>query len=85
MKNKRDFLINLRKTEGLLQKEVVEKLSSEYGVTITESYYGMIEQGVRTPSLNVALAISDLFKIAPSEIFLDSNTTFCCESEKQLA
>lgn len=85
MKNKRDFLINLRKKEGWLQKDVVEKLSSEYGVSITESYYGMIEQGVRTPSLNVALAISELFKITPSEIFLDNNTTFCCEKEKQLA
>ena len=85
MKNKRDFLINLRKKEGWLQKDVVEKLSSEFGVSITESYYGMIEQGVRTPSLNVALAISELFKITPSEIFLDNNTTFCCETEKQLA
>lgn len=85
MKNKRDFLINLRKKEGWLQKDVVEKLSSEQGVSITESYYGMIEQGVRTPSLNVALAISELFKISPSEIFLDNNTTFCCESKKQLA
>ena len=85
MKNKRDFLIHLRKKEGWLQKDVVEKLSSEYGVSITESYYGMIEQGVRTPSLNVALSISELFKITPSEIFLDNNTTFCCETEKQLA
>lgn len=85
MKNKRYFLIKLRKKEGWLQKEVVEKLSSEHGVTITESYYGMIEQGVRTPSLNVALAISGLFKIAPTKIFLDEDTTLCCVRKKQLA
>lgn len=82
MKVKRDFLINLRKAKGWSQKNVVEKLFAEQEVSISESYYGMIEQGVRTPSLNVALAISELFKIPPSDIFLNNNTTFCCENNK---
>ncbi|MFF2179369.1 helix-turn-helix transcriptional regulator [Lysinibacillus sp. NPDC058147] len=76
--NRRTNLINARKQKGWLQKNVVEKLSNDYGISITESYYGMIEQGVRTPSLDVALAISALFDKEPSKIFLNNKTTFCC-------
>lgn len=76
--NRRTNLINVRKQKGWLQKNVVEKLLNDYGISITESYYGMIEQGVRTPSLDVALAISALFDMEPSKIFLNNNTTFCC-------
>ncbi len=38
----------------------------------------MIEQSVRTPSLDVALSISELFDMEPSKIFLNTNTTFSC-------
>jgi len=76
--NRRNNLINARKQKGWLQKNVVEKLLNDFGISITESYYGMIEQGVRTPSLDVALAISALFEMEPSKIFLNDNTTFCC-------
>jgi putative transcriptional regulator len=31
----------------------------------------MIEQGVRTPSLNIALAIAQLFDANPNEIFFN--------------
>lgn len=84
---RRDILVGYRKQRGWLQKDVVEKLAYEYKVSISESYYGMIEQGVRTPSLNVALAISALFDAEPTDFFLNSNTTFCCEyvKAKQLA
>ena len=80
MKNqvRRQKLIDVRKNKMWLQKNVVEKLASEYQVSISESYYGMIEQGARTPSLSVALAISALFQVDPTDFFLSKRTTFCC-------
>ncbi|MEI2368282.1 helix-turn-helix transcriptional regulator [Niallia circulans] len=66
---KRQKLIDLRKQKEWLQKDVVTMLEETKGIKISESYYGMIEQGVRTPSLNVALAISELFLAKPNEIF----------------
>ncbi|MGX9134011.1 helix-turn-helix transcriptional regulator [Rummeliibacillus sp. JY-2-4R] len=76
--SRRITLVKYRKERGWLQKDVVEKLSIDYNVFISESYYGMIEQGVRTPSLHVALAISALFNVEPTKFFLSNNTTFCC-------
>lgn len=73
MKNqRRDILISLRKEKGLLQKDVVDLLQRFHSVEISESYYGMIEQGVRTPKLNIALAISELFDANPNEIFFEA-------------
>jgi putative transcriptional regulator len=69
MDQKREKLINLRKKANLLQKDVVKKLSDNYQIKITESYYGMIEQGVRTPKLEIALALANLFEVRPDEIF----------------
>lgn len=66
---RRQKLINVRKNKNWLQKDVVEKLTNEYKVKISESYYGMIEQGARTPSLNVALAIAALFEVDPTDFF----------------
>lgn len=77
---RRTKLIECRKNNGWLQKDVVKQLSERFNINISESYYGMIEQGVRTPSLHIALAIAQLFDAEPSEIFLDNNTTFCCEN-----
>ncbi|MCT2347145.1 helix-turn-helix domain-containing protein [Niallia taxi] len=69
MVRKREKLINLRKEKEMVQKEVVSLLKKTHGIDITESYYGMIELGVRTPSLTIALAISELFQTNPNEIF----------------
>lgn len=84
---RRDKLISCRKQKSWLQKDVVERLANEFNVSISESYYGMIEQGVRTPSLNVALSIAALFEVEATEFFLVINPTFCCfdEQKKQLA
>ncbi|MED4569643.1 helix-turn-helix transcriptional regulator [Brevibacillus agri] len=68
---KRSVLISLRKQRNWSQKDVVERLSASYGLHITISYYGMIEQGVRTPKLELALAISSLFERSPDEIFFE--------------
>lgn len=85
MKNqaRRQKLIDVRKNKNWLQKDVVEKLAKDHHVNISESYYGMIEQGARTPSLNVALAISALFEVDPTDFFLTKHTTFCCEYKQK--
>lgn len=72
MKQRRSNLISFRKAKQLTQKDVVELLKDVHQIEITESYYGMIEQGVRTPKLNIALAISDLFETSPNEIFYET-------------
>lgn len=78
---RRTKLVGYRKSKNWSQKDVVKQLSDKFGINITESYYGMIEQGVRTPSLHIALAIAELFSADPTDIFLNSDTTFCCENE----
>ncbi|MFJ8261438.1 helix-turn-helix transcriptional regulator [Rummeliibacillus sp. NPDC094406] len=75
---RRTELVHLRKSNSWLQKDVVKKLEADFDLTITESYYGMIEQGTRTPSLTVALAICSLFQVMPNKIFLSENTTKSC-------
>jgi putative transcriptional regulator len=69
VKLNRDIMISLRKNKKWLQKDVVELLKKQFSIEITESYYGMIEQGVRTPRLKIALALSKLFEVQPEEIF----------------
>ncbi|PRX40899.1 helix-turn-helix protein [Planifilum fimeticola] len=49
----------------------MEKLCEKFGINITISYYGMIEQGVRTPNLELALAIADLFEKPVRKIFFE--------------
>ncbi|WLR54871.1 helix-turn-helix transcriptional regulator [Mesobacillus subterraneus] len=69
VQQRRDNLVALRKDKDWLQKDVVDQLKNHHDIEISESYYGMIEQGVRTPKLNIALAISKLFDVNPNEIF----------------
>lgn len=59
-------LKQIRRQKGLKQKEVAE------AVGITTSYYGMIEQGVRTPTLEVAIKIANFFGVPVEEIFFDN-------------
>lgn len=68
---RRKSLINMRKNRKLTQKEVVNELEQLYGIKITVSYYGMIEQGVRTPSLELAIAIAGLFNANVEDIFFE--------------
>ena len=68
---RRTTLIALRNQRNWLQKDVVENLRREFGINITVSYYGMIEQGVRTPNLELAVAIADLFGKPVREVFFD--------------
>lgn len=71
MLKRRSSLIQLRKNKKLTQKQVVKKLEQQYGLKITVSYYGMIEQGSRTPSLELAIAIAGLFDSNVEEIFFE--------------
>lgn len=82
--DKRELLISLRKDCNWKQKDVVVKLKEKYDIEITISYYGMIEQGIRTPKLELAIAISSLFDKTPEEIFLNTKTTKCCFCGKPL-
>lgn len=68
---RRDSLVARRGARNWSQSDVVAELSARFDVSITTSYYGMIEQGVRTPKLELAFAIAKLFECAPEEIFFD--------------
>jgi putative transcriptional regulator len=66
---RRENLVALRVENNWLQKDVVDALNERFGISISVSYYGMIEQGVRTPSLQLAIAIADLFEKPVKEVF----------------
>lgn len=58
-----DKLVLLRASRGLRQQDVASR------VGITTSYYGMIEQGVRTPQLRIAYRLANFFNTSIEEIF----------------
>ncbi|NMA95558.1 MAG: helix-turn-helix transcriptional regulator [Clostridiales bacterium] len=62
----RKYLIALREKMNLTQRQVAK------AINITTSYYGMIEQGVRTPKLDIAIKIADFFGTNVKEIFFDN-------------
>lgn len=66
---KRERLIELRKQKKWTQEDLVEELKREKNIDITASFYGMIERGVRNPTLNLAIAISNLFDVSIESIF----------------
>lgn len=55
------------------------KMLNQYDVArnigITSSYYGMIENGVRTPNLVIAYKIAKFFDTTIEDIFLLNKTT----------
>lgn len=61
----RTKLIELRNNKDLKQKHIAK------AVEITTSYYGMIEQGVRTPTLEVAKKIADFFETTVEDLFFE--------------
>lgn len=58
-----DKLMAIRMCKGLRQQDVA------IGVGITTSYYGMIEQGVRLPQLQVAYKLARFFNMSIEDIF----------------
>jgi putative transcriptional regulator len=70
----RQPLIDLRNTLKLKQKDVAKS------VEITVSYYGMIELGVRNPTLELAKKIADYFGKNMEDIFFaDINNELLCD------
>lgn len=74
---RREKLIELRVQKDWLQEDVAKKLG------ITASFYGMIEQGVRTPRIPLALAMEELFGVPVKEPFFElaPNETFGQDDE----
>ncbi|MDU6361046.1 MAG: helix-turn-helix transcriptional regulator [Clostridiales bacterium] len=62
-------LKQLRGISKLNQQEVAENIG------ITTSYYGMIENGVRTPNLIIAYKLAKFFSSSIEDIFLLNKTT----------
>ena len=68
MRIKRTKLIELRNAKGWKQKEIAGMLG------ITDSYYGMIENGIRNPTIKLGLRIVNIFGVSIEEIFFDAKT-----------
>lgn len=56
-------LLKLRNKKHLLQKEVAEAIG------VTTSYYGMLETGIRKPSIKIAFELAKFFNTSIEEIF----------------
>lgn len=66
----RKILVQARESKNLTQEQVVE-LS---GLSITRQYYGMIENGDRRPSVDVAKKIAPVIGVSWTIFFeVDSN------------
>lgn len=62
---KRDWLIQLRKSKQLTQKNVADR------AIIDRAYYAQIETGVRNPSFSVAINIAKVLEFDPVFFFQD--------------
>lgn len=62
---KRNTLIDRRRELGLTKTQVAAL------VGITRQYYGMIENGLRQPSLPIVLRISEVLREDPRVLFAD--------------
>lgn len=59
-------IIKFRNLNNWTQKEVAQKIG------ITTSYLGMLEVGIRSPSLKIAYKIAQLFNVSIEEIFFEN-------------
>jgi len=76
----KQILIESRNNKGLTHEQVAI-LASAKGKHITRQYYGMIENGDRTPSVDVAKAIAKVLGIKWT-IFFDVNSNQTLQSEQ---
>ncbi|MDK2920153.1 MAG: putative transcriptional regulator [Candidatus Petromonas sp.] len=63
MSSVRNKLVNIRSQNNMTQQDIADKLG------ISRSFYTMIENGKRNPSLELAFKISNLLKVDVNEIF----------------
>ena len=59
----KENLKQIRNTRGLLQREITDK----YG--ISQSYYSLIENGYRNPSLDFAKKIASALNISLEDVY----------------
>lgn len=64
-------LKDLRRSKGLTQKQVSEKID------VTPEYMYMLENGKRNPSDTLKKKLSNLYDVSISEIFLAIEETKC--------
>lgn len=62
-KQRLDKLTALRIARGLRQQDVADSMG------VTTSYYGMIEQGMRLPQLQLAYKLANFFNTSIEDIF----------------
>ena len=60
---KRRKLANIRHAKGMLQKDVAKAAG------VTRSFYTLVENGTRTPSLQVAKFMADALGLSLDEFF----------------
>lgn len=76
---KANMLKYIRVKEGLSQREVAELLN------IHKNYYSMIETGTRTPGLQLAKKIADLFNSTIDEIFFNQSDNETLSNSRESA
>lgn len=75
----RSELKRLRTERGLTQSEVAKALG------ITRQFYGMIESGDRNPTVDLAIAIANLFCASVEDLFADAGSNISLQSRSQLS
>lgn len=65
MTNQRQPLVAARKERGLSQEDIARM------VGITRQFYGMVEAGLKKPSIDVALRIAGALERPVEELFAD--------------
>ena len=72
----RRTLKELRESRQLKQKDISKIIG------VSTSYYGMIEQGARTPTLDVAKKVAEFFGTTIEQLFFnDSNNNGLSDSQ----
>ena len=62
----------LRIEQGLRNRDIVAKLQVK-GVEITASTYSKVEMGLNNPSVNLLIALTEIFKCDFNEFFKQKN------------
>lgn len=72
----RERLVKLRKGRGLTQAQTAKKLG------ISRTFYGMIENGTRNPTLLLAAQIAEFYGTTMEKIFLENKDTKWIKKKK---
>ena len=71
----------MNKLKELREKSLLTRNEVAEAIGITTSYYGMLELGVRNPSLSTAAKLAEYFKLPIEQIFLQVEPTNSCLDE----